>query len=225
MSDFQTARLHYVPKAVFCDLDGTLADSMSFLYHVYADFMKKHLLEPTKEEFNGLIGPPISEVVEILKERYGIQSSHKELYVYYVTLFKEYSNKIPLMPGALDFLNHGKDKGTEFFIVTAASRTYVERFIEAHQLAEYFKGIVAMEDTSYSKPHPAPYQKALQLSGFRQNETIAVEDSSSGVASATGAGIKTFWIIAQGNADIVEWRGDICQVQDWRAVQELVYGK
>lgn len=224
MSDFQTARLHYVPKAVFCDLDGTLADSMTFLYNVYADFLRSFSLEPTKEEFNGLVGPPISEVVEVLKSRYGLSPNPKELFNQYVALFKDYSNRIPLMPGALDFLNHGKAKGTAFFIVTAASKPYVERFIHSHQLESYFKDIVSMEDTSFSKPHPAPYQRALLLSKFEPQETIAVEDSSSGVASATGAGIKTFWIVPE-EGETVEWRGDICQVKNWKAVQELVYGK
>ncbi|MFA6915919.1 MAG: HAD family phosphatase [Parachlamydiales bacterium] len=224
MSNFQTARLQFVPKAVFCDLDGTLADSMTFLYNVYADFMRKNNLEPTPEEFTGLVGPPISEVVEILQTRYNLTLNTKELYAQYVALFKEYSHKIPLMPGALDFLNHGKSKGTVFYIVTAASKAYVAKFLHVHQLESFFADTITMEDTQFSKPHPAPYQRALQMSTFEPQETIAIEDSSSGVASATGAGIKTFWLVPS-DGNTVEWRGDICQVKDWKSVLELVYGK
>lgn len=226
MSNQKIAKLPHPPKAVLCDLDGTLADSMAYLYNVYAAFMQHCNLEPTREEFISLVGPPISEVVDLLREKYALTEDPKVLYKHYVAFFKEFSEKVPLMPGALDFLQKGRHLGAHFYLVTSASRAYAERFVQTHELEPYFDGIVAYEDAPMSKPHPAPYLKALTDLNVKSVEAIAVEDSSSGVASATGAGVKTFWLIPHlsPEAALIEWRGDICQVPSWKMILELVYG-
>ncbi len=226
MSNLKIARLPHPPKAVLCDLDGTLADSMGYLYNVYSAFMRHRNLEPTKEEFMTLIGPPLTEVVEKIKNKYGLEDDFKTLYRDYSALFREHSDKLPLMPGALEFLHRGKHKGTHLYVVTSASRSYAEKFLDSHGIYSLFHGIVGYEDVPMSKPHPAPYLKALKELEAHAHEAVAIEDSSSGVASATGAGVKTFWLMQNlpQEASLVEWRGDICQVSNWSMILELVYG-
>jgi len=40
------------------------------------------------------------------------------------------------------------------------------------------------------KPHPEPYLKALELSGFSREECLVIEDSPRGLAAAVSAGIR-----------------------------------
>lgn len=44
------------------------------------------------------------------------------------------------------------------------------------------------DEVSHGKPHPEPYLRAAELLGFAPEETIAIEDSSTGTASAEAAG-------------------------------------
>lgn len=216
-----------LPSAIFIDLDGTLGDSMTALFTVYHEFLKKFGYAGTKEEFYTLMGPPIAEVIEIIKEKYALQEDSSLLHQHYTSLIKIHLEKVPLMPGAQEFLDACKKRKVPIIMVTSASRSYAKRFIQKNKLENYFEAIIAFEDAPMSKPHPAPYLTALMTAKTSSEDAFAIEDSSSGVASATGAGLRTFWIAPHGAQDHsqVEWKGNICKVQNWPLIQELIYGK
>lgn len=55
---------------IFFDLDGTLADSILAMYQVYSNFLAGFNRTGTKEEFEELNGPSLSEIVSVLKTRH-----------------------------------------------------------------------------------------------------------------------------------------------------------
>ncbi|MGB3634309.1 MAG: HAD family phosphatase [Rubrobacteraceae bacterium] len=57
-----------------------------------------------------------------------------------------------------------------------------------------FAPIVYPSEVSATKPDPAPYLEMLDRLGIEADEAMAFEDSSSGIASAVGAGIQTVGI-------------------------------
>lgn len=52
--------------------------------------------------------------------------------------------------------------------------------LQALKLDTYFEAIVLGEECERAKPHPDPYQRALQLLGLQPHEAIVIEDSPSG---------------------------------------------
>ena len=52
----------------------------------------------------------------------------------------------------------------------------------------YFEDIITSSDVSAPKPSPAPYQQAMGLVGSFPEETLIIEDSSSGLRSAVDSG-------------------------------------
>ena len=56
-------------------------------------------------------------------------------------------------------------------------------------LAPYFTHLVSGEDFAESKPNPAIFLHAAEVSGTPVGECIVIEDSSNGVAAAKAAGI------------------------------------
>lgn len=48
-----------------------------------------------------------------------------------------------------------------------------------------FEVVVLGEDCARPKPHPDPYQKALEVLGLQPNEAIVIEDSPFGAAAWT----------------------------------------
>lgn len=215
-----------IPKLILIDLDGTLADSMGALYQVYNNFLSAYSLQGSMGEFKKLVGPPIMEVVETLKENYAIQDDVKILHQKYVELIKYHLEKVPLMHGAKEFIERSFEKNIRFYIVTSASRSYTLRFIHSHKLEKYFEGVVAFEDVMKNKPDPMPYLTALERANINASSAIAIEDSAMGIASATGAGLNTFWLAPHGAENILtmEWKERICKVQSWPLIQEFLYG-
>ena len=74
-------------------------------------------------------------------------------------------------------------------IVTSSERRHFETIHRKTGILQYFGFVLAAGDYPRSKPHPDPYLRAVELSGFRAEECLAVEDSERGLAAATAAGV------------------------------------
>jgi HAD superfamily hydrolase (TIGR01509 family) len=57
-------------------------------------------------------------------------------------------------------------------------------------LLKYFSFVLTCEDYSQFKPDPDPYLTAIQRTGCKKEECIAIEDSERGLSSLTAAGLK-----------------------------------
>jgi HAD superfamily hydrolase (TIGR01509 family) len=77
-------------------------------------------------------------------------------------------------------------------IVTSSRKDHFELIHRSSDLLKYFDFILTADDYTNFKPHPEPYVRAVERSGFSKDECLAVEDSERGLRSATGAGIRCF---------------------------------
>ena len=74
-------------------------------------------------------------------------------------------------------------------IVTTAKRVDFELIHEHRQIRSFMDFVLVREDYERSKPHPEPYLTGLKRFGATGEQTLVVEDSSRGLASAVAAGI------------------------------------
>lgn len=216
-----------LPKLILCDLDGTLADSMPCLYRVYSAFLRHYGMEGHRDEFEELIGPSLREVVAILRERYALSDDEVALYSTYTAILTvEYPAGIELAAGARDFIRRGRLSGARFMVVTSASRRTAHEFLVRQGIADAFEGVVGFEDVSFPKPHPSPYLVALERAALPAAAAIAVEDSASGVASATAAGIDTYWISTQHPSATYTAASQprLHRIISWHMLQKTIYG-
>jgi beta-phosphoglucomutase-like phosphatase (HAD superfamily) len=65
------------------------------------------------------------------------------------------------------------------------------------------------------KPDPAPYKAALEKLGIGPEEALAFEDSTSGIASAVGAGIPTVGMASTQAAETLEEAGAFVVAEDF----------
>jgi len=77
-----------------------------------------------------------------------------------------------------------------FAIASGALREEIELILETAGLRAFFPVIVAAGETTRFKPAPDPYLAALERLGVDAARSVAVEDSSWGIESAAGAGMK-----------------------------------
>ncbi len=75
-------------------------------------------------------------------------------------------------------------------IVTSSRRDHFDIIHTRCNLLQYFDFILTSGDFARVKPHPDPYLMAIERSGARPDECIAIEDSERGLRAATDAGIR-----------------------------------
>ena len=61
-------------------------------------------------------------------------------------------------------------------------------------LDKYFRTVVTADDVQRRKPAPDVYLEAARRLGAEPAQSVAIEDSGPGIASATAAGMKTIAI-------------------------------
>lgn len=89
-----------------------------------------------------------------------------------------------LIPGVADFIAELHAAGVTLAVVTNAGRKNVESQLEEVELLQYFSSVTGAGDVRMLKPHPEPYEKALELHGFTPEEVVVFEDSPVGVEAA-----------------------------------------
>jgi HAD superfamily hydrolase (TIGR01509 family) len=181
-------------KAIFWDNDGVLVDTEKLYYRA------------NKETF-AKMGIDLSENLYIeffLKRSLGTWHLAKakgfnkeQITAYHVERDELYghllSTEMKIIEGTQETLAklHGKFK---MGIVTSSKRNHFNIIHNKLNLLQYFDFILASEDYEKSKPAPDPYLKAVEISGFRKDECIAVEDSERGLRAALSAGIECYAI-------------------------------
>ena len=79
-------------------------------------------------------------------------------------------------------------------VVTSSWKEDFELIHRSTHFLRYFDFVLTREDYGRSKPNPEPYLRALQMSGVRAPEALAIEDSERGLTAAKRAGLPC-WVI------------------------------
>jgi HAD superfamily hydrolase (TIGR01509 family) len=75
-------------------------------------------------------------------------------------------------------------------IVTSSQKNHFELIHTTTGFLKYFDFVITNSDYTKSKPDPEPYLLALERSGVKKEECIAIEDSERGLQAAHAAGIR-----------------------------------
>ena len=188
-------------KAVFWDIDGTLADTE----------MEGHRLAFNKS-FNKLGFDwhwSKNEYINLLKigggknriqkysELKGVNLSKgniDQIHLLKTTIYRNIinSDSIDLRTGVYRLVMELKKNKVKQFIVTTSSRLSAKALISNSFKSDLspFDDMITSEDVHHQKPNPEPYLKAISLSGFGEECILAIEDSLIGMHSAIGAKLK-----------------------------------
>lgn len=100
--------------------------------------------------------------------------------------------RMPLRDGVLELMHEAHRAGLKQGIVTTTSRVNVDALLGLHLgegWCKLFQACICGEDVRAKKPDSEAYEHALKVLKLSPLETLALEDSPSGVASAQGAGV------------------------------------
>jgi len=187
-------------KAVFWDVDGTIADTELCGHRVAFNLAFKDFdLDWYWEENIYLSLLKISGGLNrIIHYRNQINSDLTDVQCtkiqsrkrrHYKNLIK--SGKIKVRDGVLRLIDELYRNDIEQFIVTTSGRDSLEPFLNTSLSSHFnfFSGTITYEDVNKHKPFPDAYELALQLSKQSNINCIAIEDSKIGVDSAKAANL------------------------------------
>lgn len=202
-------------------MDGTIVDSHKTLLNVYQNFMKRLGKIGTEGEFYELVGPSVSEVMSVLRERHNLDLSVEELVgEYHSTLEGIYTNELKLFEGVTTFLEQAKSRNLKIALVTSATEHLASSFLKSKDIIQYFDRIVTPEG-GRGKPAPDIYLKALREVVCLHDEAIAIEDSPNGVKAAVDAQIFTIHIFYYSLPKALAMNPLVVDAADWKGVMDM----
>jgi HAD superfamily hydrolase (TIGR01509 family) len=175
-------------KAILWDNDGVLVDTERLYFQATQEIMAaagrplaeddylEYFLRQGTGAWHLLDNPPADEVARLRQARNDRYSE----------LLREQACAID---GAADVLAQLYGKYT-MGIVTSSRRDHFDLIHARCDLLRYFDFVLTSDEFPRVKPHPDPYLMAIERSGVRPDECVAIEDSERGLAAATAAGIR-----------------------------------
>jgi len=181
-------------KAVFFDMDGTIADSEKIVWKVTRDFMQKRGIFITHEEEKLLYGLIWKESIRKILESRGleykqsIKNTLKERYV------RTLSKEVVAMPHIHELLGSAKDN-FKVGLATNSRIREVEIIFNKLGFKSYFDIKLTRDNVKNVKPHPEIYLRGAGIFGVDPSECVVFEDSIVGITAAKSAGMKCIAVI------------------------------
>jgi HAD superfamily hydrolase (TIGR01509 family) len=178
--------------ALLFDIDGTLADTdalhVEAFNHVFGP--RGHVFDRARAA-NELMGFSTASLAERFlpdetRERQAAIMDEKE-----AVFRKLVSGKVQPMPGLMTLLALADRAGIPMVAVTNAPRLNAELLLSGLGIMHRFKALMIGDELAHAKPHPLPYLEGLRAVNADANLSVAFEDSRSGIASASAAGVAT----------------------------------
>ena len=187
-------------KAVFWDVDGTIADTelcghriafnLAFKdYDLNWNWNDNKYLELLK--ISGGLNRIIhyrNEINSKISESQCCKIQSRKRY-HYKKLIE--SGRIKVRDGVLRLIKELSSFDIDQFIVTTSGKDSLEPFLKTslNSHLNHFSGVITYEDVSKHKPFPDAYKLALRRSNKPEVNCIAIEDSSIGVEAAKAANL------------------------------------
>ena len=175
-------------RAVIFDFNGTLSDDEPILCEIFMHLFAEHGKPMSAQEyFDRLVclsdpeivrawlgddDPDVEAVIEERTRRYRYAvADGSSVHEHVREAVRFAASRVPLA------------------ICSGAARAEIEPVVDAAGLAACFEAIVSSDDIAHGKPDPEGYAKALAALDVDPADSLVVEDTEAGIASARAAGV------------------------------------
>jgi len=168
-------------------MDGTIVDTEPYWMLAETELVESFGGTWTHDDALQLVGSGLWHSARVLQS-HGVKLGEDEIIEALTTrVIEQVRVLVPWRPGARELLLELHDKGIPSALVTMSIRRLAVLVVELIDFPA-FQAIVAGDDVEHSKPHPEPYLKGAAALGVAATDCVAIEDSSTGLASAVASG-------------------------------------
>lgn len=204
-------------KAIFFDMDGVLFDSMPYHAKAWEEVMRANGLPFTAYDAylnEGRTGQAVIQEASNIVNKPCTAEQIEEIYRQKADAFKRMQpNGAQPMDGIKEVLVFLAEHQKQVWVVTGSGQlSLFAQLSTLHPTLFVREQLITAYDVTHGKPHPEPYLKAWERSGFKKEECCVVENAPLGVRAAKNAGLFTIAVntgilederLSQEKADLV----------------------
>ena len=176
-------------KLILFDLDGVLVDAKQIHYETLNEaisFFDSRYLISESEHLSIYDGLKTNQKLELLSKNKGLEINlHEKIWNKKQELTIEAISKLNQDFNLIELFKNLRSKGYKLACCSNSIRRSVLVMLSRIGLIEYLDLILSNEDVKNAKPHPEIYWKAMSMMGYLPEECLIVEDSPTGLLSAT----------------------------------------
>ena len=179
-------------KAVIFDMDGVIVNSEPLHHLAYKKMFEEFKLDVSNSLYESFTGQSTYSICEQLCEIFDLKVDANALVLSKRKHFKiifENDSSFEMIDGAMNLIKDYFENNLTLVLASSASMTNIERIFKKFDLNKFFKAKISGADLKESKPNPEIFVKAAELAGFKKDECIVIEDSTSGIMASKSAGI------------------------------------
>lgn len=177
-------------RAVVFDMDGLLLDTEILWHRAEVELFRRHGGVFTWEDKMAVIGTSFAYTAQFFAERLDRPLAEGEALVLEMIdiMQAELERDVEGRPGARELVQRLRGR-TRLGLASNSPRMLVDTALRSAGLTDAFEVIVTADDVEHPKPAPDLYLLACERLGVAPGDSLALEDSPSGVAAAKAAGL------------------------------------
>ncbi|MET8121357.1 HAD family phosphatase [Micromonospora sp. NPDC005189] len=180
------------------DMDGTLVDSEKLWDVALQELAREYGGELSADARRSIVGTSMADSMRILHDDLGQPERDPAISAAWINtrILELFRTGLRWQPGAFALLSAVRAAAIPTALVTSSGRALVEIALDTLG-RDNFDVVVCGDEVVAAKPHPEPYLTAARLLGVPIERCVAIEDSSTGVASAVASGAAVLAVPAE----------------------------
>ena len=179
-------------QTVIFDMDGVIVDTEPLHKYAYQQHFNELRIDVSDEMYASFTGNSTKNIYEKLKVYFNLPHAIQDLVAakrnYFDSAF-DLSFDLCLLPGVERLIHDLHQNGMQLVLASSSANVTITKIFKRFHLDQYFSFKVSGEDFPKSKPHPAIFLKAAELSNSLPENCVVIEDSTNGIEAAKAANI------------------------------------
>lgn len=183
-------------RAVVFDLDDTLVDSWSRFDGAMLPVLDEEGITYDREEMIAKMHPQGVPPTAALFCEMGVPGTVEEVTRRLeVGMYREYAERIRLMPGAEAYLRRLRERGVRLFVLTASPHSITDPCLRNNGVWDLFEQVWTVEDYGMGKSNPDLFVRVVGDIGLPADEILYYDDNPVAVVNAAASGMQVCGVL------------------------------